>query len=420
MSIRCAPSRRWPTYRAATAQSRAVSDPYVLVLAILCHDLGKVAGEVHVEESVRLTRRICQRIGISEEDTERISFLVEHHVLMTTISQYRDTDDPEIVQSFAETMKTEQRLRELFLLSYADLAAVGPNVWNDWKGALLFKLYLKAEKILLGRTESLETYWESPKVQQVRDMAPHHHRDHAEAHIRGLGERYFAAFAPENIVRHMELLDEAQQKGFSFDCARNDETGMSEVVICTRDRSGLFADLTGTFSSQLVDVHGAALFTTPEGFVVDCFTVVDAHHRGPLTKNQASLLKRLFRGILIEGKDVRQLVDQSRRRIFALLQPRTPVTTRVQFDNDSSRTHSVIDIEAGDRTGLLFDITCAMTEAGLDIASARIVTDARRVRDSFYVTRQGSKIEEADNQEAVRSHLTAAVRARVSTEVKGG
>ena len=98
-----------------------LTDPYVLVLAILLHDLGKAAGEVHVDESVQITHEVCRRMGMSGDDEERIAFLVSQHLLMSNIALYRDSDDEDIVRDFANTVKTEQRLRALFLLSYADL-----------------------------------------------------------------------------------------------------------------------------------------------------------------------------------------------------------------------------------------------------------------------------------------------------------
>ena len=119
-------------------------------MALLFHDLGKAFGDVHIEESVRLTRLICNRVGMPEDDEERIAFLVRHHVLMTNLSQYRDTGDEGIVESFSDTIKNEQRLRALFLLSYADLRAVGAGVWTEWKGALLMQLYLRTVQRLLG------------------------------------------------------------------------------------------------------------------------------------------------------------------------------------------------------------------------------------------------------------------------------
>ena len=388
-------------------------DPYILVMAILFHDIGKAEGEIHVEAGVEIAKRACSRMGVSDEDTERIAFLVQHHLTMTHLSQYRDIDDLATVEVFAKTMKTEERLRALFLLSYADMAAVGPGVWNDWKGALLMKLYLKAERILLGRAEVIgEIFWKSPKADEIRAIVRKDLRPWVDEHLRGLGERYFLAFSPAHIATHLECLARAREEGLAVDCTTHEETGMSEITVCTRDRHGLFADMAGGFASQLIDVNNAALFTRPDGYVIDCFTVADASGHRPLTKRQFGAFERVLRAVLLNGADIQSYVDGSRRRLFALLQPRIPVRTKIAFDNDSSRTHTVIDIETGDRTGLLYDIVQSMADAGLDIATSRIITDARRVRDSFYVTMDKTRIEDEDTQAEIRVRLHNAIHPR--------
>ncbi|MCX5757504.1 MAG: HD domain-containing protein [Candidatus Hydrogenedentes bacterium] len=392
-------------------------DPYILVMAILFHDLGKVEGEVHVHAGVSAAKAICARIGMPPDDPERIALLVEHHLLMPNLSQYRDIDDPHIAQEFAKTMKTEERLRLLFLLSYADLAAVGPGVWNDWKGALLLKLYLKTEMILLGRVEVVgEEYWKSPKADEIRALITGDLAGEVEPHLQGLNDRYLLAFSPKHIAMHIECAALARQTRLAVNCWTHDETGMSEVVVCTADRHGLFSMIAGSFASELIDVNNAALFTRADGIVVDCFTVSDAARGRPLTERQFKGFERVLRSVLLEDADVQELVDRSRRRLFALLQPRIPVRTRVSFDNTSSRTHTVIDIETGDRTGLLYDITQAMANAGLDISTARIVTDARRVRDSFYVTLDNGKIEAVEKQDEFREVLHEAIHPRALAE----
>lgn len=398
-----------------------LSDPYILVLAILFHDLGKVHGDIHIQESVKLARQICERIGIDEGDTERIAFLVQHHILMTTISQYRDIDDEDIVESFANTMQNEYRLRALFLLSYADLSAVAPGVWNEWKGALLLQLYLRTVKRLLGRAEtSGEEYWKSPKADEVREATAPELRLKIEDHLRGMGQRYFVAFQPEQIAQHLECIAEAEKTGLAIRCTTNTVTQKSEVVICTRDRHALFSMIAGCFSSQLIDISGAALFTRQDGWVVDWFTVADARHLRPLTGAMLHKVEQVLVGVLIRDEDVQEHVDRGMRRLFALLQPRLPVPTRVIFDNDSSKHHTIVDIETGDRTGLLYDITRAMSELGLDISTARIVTDVHRVRDSFYVTKDRCKVEDEETLAAIRDALHNAIHPRAVAETKGG
>lgn len=398
-----------------------VRDPYILVMAILMHDLGKALGEEHVAEGVRLARQICARMGLPEEAAEPISWLVAHHLDMTHISFYRDTDDVDIIQSFAETMKSDERLCKLLLLSYADLFAVGPAVWTEWKGALLLKLFLKTERVLLGRAEVIEEeFWMLPKAEAVRQEAPPALRDRVEEHLRALGERYFIGFSPRHIAQHMSCLEAARKTGLAVQFNTYEETNMTEVVVCTHDRHGLFSQITGSFTSQLVDVWAAALFTLPDGYVVDCFTVFDASRRQPLTDAQCEGVRRVLQAVLMEREDVEQHVEASRRRLFALFQPRVPLRTAIGFDNRASRTDTVIDIETGDRTGLLYDITHALSEAGVDIQSARIVTDARRVRDAFYVRLNNKKLEDPAVQSMVQEALIAAIERRSPAESKGG
>ncbi len=398
-----------------------IRNPHFLVLATLLHDLGKAGGEAHVDEGVRIARTVCARMGMPEEDSERVEFLVKHHMLMTNIAFYRDTNDINIVNSFAETMKTDERLRELLLITYADLSAVGPAVWNDWKGALLLKLYLKAERILLGGGDVAdeEEYWKLPKAGEVADAAAEPLRPAVEPHLRALGERYLVSYSPKHIVRHMECLEEARETGLAIREEVHELSGMSEVIVCTRDQQGLFQKITGSLTAQLIDVQGADLFTGNDGYVVDCFVVKSAVSGRPLTKAQFKPLAKLLRAVLLDGEDIQEHVDQSRRRLFALLQPRVPTQTRIQFDNDSSTTHTVVDIDTGDRTGLLYDIAQALVSGGVDIVSARIMTDARRVRDAFYVRLDGMKLEDKEIQSTVKAGLIEAIQPILAADGQG-
>jgi [protein-PII] uridylyltransferase len=398
-----------------------ISDPYILVVSLLCHDLGKASGHKHVEEGVELAYNIGERIGLAEEDIERIVFLIRHHMLLNDIAMYRDTDDLDIVQSFAEKMGSEDRLRALFVHSYADMKAVGPNVWNDWKGELLMKLYLRAEKFLLGRAESpLENFWTLPKADEVRAQVDSGLAEEVENHIRDYGERYFLAFPPEHIAKHMACIREAETEGFAVRFFKNEALDTTEVVVCTRDHSGVFSKMAGCFASQLIDVGKAALFTRPDGLALDCFTTVNASRKKPLTKAQRTSTERVLRSVLMDQKTVDEYLEPSRKRIFALLQPAVPVPTRIVFDNDSSRTHTVLDLQSGDRIGLLYDIACTLTEHRVDIASARIYTDARRVRDSFYISSGNSKIEDKETLAELDESLREAIHPRPVAKAEGG
>ena len=406
-----------PIGRSLQQNLEHVRDPYLLVMALLFHDLGKASGEMHVAEGQRLSEVICRRIGMSEDDTERISFLVKHHMLMTHISMYRDTDDLDTVLKFSELMRTDERLRTLYLMSYADLKGVGPAVWNDWKGALLLKLFLKAGRVLQGGTiGTTEEFWMLPKSIEVRELVPATLRRRVRPFVRGLGERYFHAFSPEAIARHLQAVETAKQDGLSVWYEPSPGAQMSQIGICTQDQHGLFAKICGCLTSHLIDVEVAEVFTTSDSYALDFFTVTDAAHRRPLTARQFEGIVHTLEEVLLLKKDVREYIAQSRKRIYALLQPRVPVRTCITFDNEASKTDTVIDVEAGDRTGLLFDMTQALSKMGVYLYSARIVTDARRVRDSFYVQKLGMKIVEENDQNIIRHGLIHAIESIAMNE----
>mgnify|MGYP000966809770 CR=1 FL=1 len=142
-------------------------------------------------------------------------------------------------------------------------------------------------------------------------------------------------------------------------------------------------------------------------------------NRRPPTAAQCAGCEKTLRAVLREGADIRDLVERSRRRLFALLQPRVPVRTQIEFDNGASRTHTVIDVLTGDRTGLLYDIADQLSAMGVDLYSARIVTDARHARDAFYVRMDKKKIEDPTTQAQIREGLLARIERGSDAEKRG-
>ncbi|MGC8739115.1 MAG: [protein-PII] uridylyltransferase [Candidatus Hydrogenedens sp.] len=393
---------------------KEIEEPQILVLSILLHDLGKVEGESHIEAGVHIARTVCDRLGLSDEDTEHVSFLVRNHQLMVNVALYRDIDDTDVVQAFASEVKTEKILKELMIMSYADLFAVGPNVWNEWKGSLLVNLYFKTLRMLkkeyLNDITAEEALTE--KINQILEKVPQRNRSELEYHLNSMGSGYLDAFTPDDIIIHLDCLEEAMEKGLAVRCWSNESIGMSYFVVATRDKQGLFAQIAGCFASQLIDIYSASLYTREDGWVMDYFLVRDAPQRRPLTEGQIVTLEKTLRSVILEGKDVQILVDKTKTKLFALKKSLAPVQTYIHFDNDSSNKHTVIDIETGDRTGLLYDIASAFFVMGLNIYKARINTGAYRVRDSFYVQFRDSKITHRILQSAIRAGLLESIDAQ--------
>jgi len=392
-----------------------LNEPHILVLALLFHDLGKVEGEEHSEAGKKLAEEIGNRMGMSDEDIEVVAFLVKHHLFMSHIAFYRDTDDPDVIAHFANVIRSENKLRLLFLLSYADMSAVGPNVWNDWKGQLLVKLYLKTEKMLLGHDEEVsESFWEHPKTDQIVQRKPELQREDVITHVRDLGLHYFSAFTAGLIAEHIYCMKQAESFGFAIRCVENEDKETSDVIVCTRDHVGLFKEITGCLASMLVDVEWASVHTRSDGMTLDCFRVVNPGKRTPLTSLQIHAVDEKVQSVVNGDKQVEDYLKASQQRIYAVMNPPVPVKCKVAFDNQISRNYTVVDIIGGDRTGLLFDLADVFEKENLDIASARIVTDARRVRDAFYVTCSGEKMLDVGKQTQVETALLNAIRSKTA------
>lgn len=403
------PSMKGPVGRFLNQVVGRIEEPYVPVLSVLLHDLGKAAGEIHVAEGVRIARAVCERLALPEYDARRVIFLVEHHMTMSDIAFYRDIDDLDVIQGFADLVRSPDMLRKLLLITYADLSAVAPNVWNEWKGSLLMKLHFQTERLLTGREASGEEDLREIKANLISDGLPDRPRDAVLAHLAGMGDRYVFTYSPEQVGAHLACLEDARASGLAVRHVRGGETGPGEVTVCTRDRRGLFADIAGVMASRLVNIQNAALFTRNDGWVVDCFLVEDSVSRRPLTADECGELESLLRAVLGGEEDAAPLVDRARTRLFALRTSVVPVRTVVEIDNRASRTDTVIDVVTGDRTGLLHDIAHTLSRMGLDVTAAHIMTDVGRVRDSFYVRKDGQKIEDKRVLESIRTSLREAI-----------
>lgn len=423
------PSIPGPVGRYLEKTLEHVQEPSVLTLAILFHDLGKAAAEEgHVEAGVEIAERCAMRSGWPPSIAERVGFLVRNHMLMNEISMYRDTDDPALVKNFADTMRSDERLRQLLLLSYCDLRAVAPGVWNDWKGALLVKLSLRTERMLSARDDGLaEESWRRSRAAvaaaQLAALIPGMTEPEADErmarHLDDFGDRYLIAFNPHQIADHVLALEEARDQGLVMRHIVREDTRASEVVIVTADRPGLFASIAGAFTCQGAAVQSAGLFTSRSGAVVDSFHVSDSREARPLTSQQFQAIERILRAVLFEGDDIQRHVDQSRRRLFAILQPPAPVATRVSFDDLASSSDTVLDVETGDRTGLLYDMAAVLSGHGVSVLSARIDTDSLRVRDAFHIQENGKPLTDPALRERLRDELHARLDPLAAAHAQG-
>jgi [protein-PII] uridylyltransferase len=382
----------------------------VLYCAILLHDIAKGLPGDHSDVGAAIAESLCPRWGLSHEDTAAVSWLVRNHLVMSDTAQKRDIADPKTVRDFVAAVQTPEMLRLLLVLTVADIRAVGPGVWNGWKGQLLRELYYEAEAVMSGgdaapaRTARVEEA-KTALAARIADLPATAREQALSRHY----DSYWLAFDDAAHERHARLTIAADAQGdlLALDAESNAFRSVTEIVIYTPDHPGLFSQLAGAISVSGGSIVDAKVFTTTDGFALDIFSVQDAEG-GPF--GDAVRVERLRQAI------VKTLAGEIVPR--ALLAQRPPkkrtsafrVRPRVHFDNEASILATVVEVEGLDRPGLLYEVTRALFESGLSISSAIVSTYGERAMDVFYVRDgYGHKVTHPVRLKAIEERLLRAL-----------
>jgi len=324
-----------------------IADPEALMLAMLLHDVGKGGDRGQLEDGAISARRACERLGLEPRRIELVVWLVRHHLALSDYAQKRDVSDPDTVRAFAELVGDPERLRMLLVLTVADIRAVGPGVWNSWKGQLMRSLYAAVEALFRG--EAVQT------TDPLADRA-------------GLVARAFACGAAA----------EARTGA----AGRIEQT--TEIALAARDRPGLFADLAAVLAAAGADVTGARVATAADGTVLDVFQVQDGADQ-PYGQAEPRRLTQLIAALEAAARGEASVPPppmppaSPRRAVFDV----RPV---VMIDNAASAEATVIEVSGADRPGLLAELSRTLTDHDLSIRSAHVASFGERAVDSFYVT----------------------------------
>lgn len=365
-----------------------IPNPEVLILAVLFHDIGKAHGKGHAEKGAHIVPAICERLHLSEDDTNLVKFLVRNHLILADTAQYRDLHDENLVIEFAKKIGDIERLNLLYLLTFADVRAVGPDVWSQWKGALFQELYFKVLTVLERGTFEPED--SATKLAAIKERvfdalkAECVDRYCVDEYFGLLPHRYFLSNRPETIAGHIKTLRDFTGRPYIMTVRQDTFREYTELLICTHDVHGLFSMITGVMAANAVNILGAQINTLKNGIVLDVLQVNSA--TGELITDEAKLKK-------IE-QDLSEVIT-GRVKVAALVGKRKPsildkkakptVRTSVQIDNEISDAYTVIDIHAQNRIGLLYDITSTLSRLGLYIYIAKISTKGDDAADIFYV-----------------------------------
>jgi [protein-PII] uridylyltransferase len=384
-----------------------------LYLAALLHDVGKGKGDQQVE-GAKLALEAGARLGLETSETELLSWLVGHHLLMSDVAQRRDLSDPRTVADFAAEVATTERLRLLTLLTIADIRAVGPGVWNPWKRRLIQSLYSLTEAAFRGERATADqvriVLAERAGEARAALLAVAEDEDRAftEQWARDLEDSYWLQFDVDAHKRHRDFAASAAARGLAVDVdARwNEAAGGAELLVLTPDRAGVFAGVAGAIARVGGDVRLARIYTTPSGLAVDFFAVAPPQGSEPAT--DWGWLARLHQGALDAAKgeappDPPPAKVSRRAAAFR-------VAASVAFDQDASHDATIIEVSGRDRPGLLAALAGGLADLGVSITSANVESIGERAMDAFYAVEAtgGGKIVDPARREAIRERLLAA------------
>ncbi len=403
-----------------------VTRHHVLLLATLLHDVGKaIGGRDHSRRGADMARAILTRLGLPPADVEAACHLILQHLVMYRVAVCRDLEDPATIASFAPQVLGVEGLRHLYLLTIADLSTTSPTSMTRWKSRMLDELFLSTEGILSGGAPSAPERLRLLRAKVKKYWPEHEDFAFVDEYLGSMPERYLLSNAPHEIAAHalvalrsrgsvvVVAIVPSRLEDVTELCVVTGE-GVSEGpwFLATGDRPGLLAAIAAAIAGNNLEVHAAQIYTRelPRGGeqAVDLFWVTrrpDEDGGAAVVAKLQRDLESVLRGTVTPG-DLLKKPGSSRWSE----RPSPPVATEVVLDNRASARHTLIEVVARDRPGLLFTVSRAFHEVGITIAIAKINTEGTRAIDVFYVTElDGGKVDGEARTSGVRQHLLAAL-----------
>lgn len=390
-----------------TIQSRRV-----LYVALFLHDIAKGRPEDHSLAGEEVARRLAPRFGLSAAETDTVAWLVREHLTMSTIAQSRDLSDPSTIVAFSSVVQSLERLRLLLVLTVADIRAVGPGVFNGWKGQLLRTLYYETEPVLAGGHSRIDRRRrvEASKQELVGDLE-NWSKDDIDTVVNLHYPPYWLKVDRTRKAAHAHLVRDARRSGNRLATAITTDAfrAVTELTVLAPDHPRLLATIAGICAAAGANIVDAQIFTTTDGAALDTISLTRAFER---EEEELARAKRITRAIedVLSGK-IRlpqligeRLAKQIKKRPFEL-------EPDVLVNNSWSEAFTVVEVSGLDRPGLLYDLTNALSNLDLNIGSAHIATFGERAVDVFYLTNLiGRKIEEEQIMDKIREALLEVFR----------
>jgi len=385
-----------------------------LFLAALFHDIGKT-GKGHARRGAQICRNILQRMEYPPKWAEEISFLVNHHLLLAETATRRDLNDEKVIIDTARLIGDIERLKALYLLTWADSNATGSHVWTEWTENLVQELFFKVLHILEGNelaTPDLSQKVMNLKTRLRRKTAEKINKTDFERLFDAMSPRYKLNTSPMDIIRHMEMVLELENdrttrnsKAFIIGFMENKFSEIWKVHFTGKDRAGLFSDIAGAMALNNINILTANIYTWREGTAVDIFSItrpLDLIHPKETWDRVTTDLNNIFNGRLSLSYRLGQKAFPSVLSVKG--KPGRP--PKVVIDNKTSDFFTLVETFADDRIGLLYLITRTLFELKLDIKIAKIGTKGDQIADIFYVRDlDGQKIDDKNQVNEIKDAL---------------
>src|SRR5437870_955341 len=403
-----------------------LEDPFVLYLALLLHDSGKAVGaRPHSEASALFAQRVAARLQLSSEQRKALILLVDHHLTLSQTAQQRNIDDPATVTDFAHIVKHQKNLSALMLLTLADGQGTSAEGWSDWKESLVWELFHETSRCLADQ----KSYYEQTKVEReslqasVAARLPADFAGEIEEHFEFMPDNYFRASDLPEIIEHLKLFRsflENVSSGGDFPLAPAirwkavPEQGHSVVIFCTWERERLLAKVAGSFSVVPLNILSADIFPRGDNVVLGVFRVCDTKARPVAHQRDFTLVEQTLRRALEdESFDFLPLIEKAKRQSHRLTTG-IEFPTRIAIDNKTHPVYALIEIQAPDRIGLLYDVLTCLDRENLLVPLSRINTQAGAAIDTLYVVDRSTRAKITD------SHRIKAVQQRLQNAILGG
>lgn len=392
---------------------REVQRKDLLHLAVLLHDVGKGYTGDHSEVGAELAEQTADRLGLSSEDTETVTFLVRQHLLMSTLAFRRDITDPQVIQQFALEVGTPNTLRMLFTLTCADMAAVAPGGFNEWRRSLVTELYFRADSWFADRNQPQQKL---ERMEQIRssliNLAPDDLQSWMATSVGRIARENLRGQTPENLAKNLIEVARLQPGKVAVHTRQLNDAGLIEVTLGKQQQrvSGAFYRLIGTFVRLGLGILAARIELLPNQLAWYSFVLTDRDFTGPVADSRFQQIR----------ESAAQVVE---RPVDELVRPRkvwgakeTPAEfswqhAKVILDNETAEHANVVDVFSDDHPLLIYTVAKALYQLNLDIRFAKIAAHLDQVVVVFYVTdAAGVKIDDLVRLDEIKRTLLESIR----------